>query len=42
MGVGKAGAAEIRHRVLLAPDDVIENPVTLVLQLFADPENIVI
>ena len=35
-------AAEVRHRVGLAPDDVVQDPVTEILQRAADPENIVV
>src|SRR3546814_6920193 len=37
-----AGALEIGHRVRLAPDDVVENPIPLVLKRCADAEDIVI
>ena len=42
MGVGEAGAAEVRHRVGLAPDDVVEDPEVRVLQQRADAEDVVI
>ena len=42
MRVGKALAAEVRHRVRLAPDDVVQDPIALVLQLGAHPEHVVI
>ena len=42
MGVGKAFAAKIRHRVGFAPDNVIENPETQVLKHRANAKNIVI
>ena len=42
VGVGEAAAAEIRHRVGLAPDDVVENPEAEVLQDRPDPENVVV
>src|SRR3546814_12018878 len=37
-----SGALEIGHRVRLAPDDVVENPIPLVLKRCADAEDIVI
>src|ERR1051325_2863524 len=42
MRVGKAATAEIRHRVGLAPDDVVEHPETEILQHRADTEDVVI
>ena len=42
MGVGEARAFEIGHRVGLAPDDIVQNPIAGVLHSSADPENIVI
>ncbi len=42
MGVGEAAAAEIRHRVGLAPDDVVEHPKAQILELGADPEDAVL
>ena len=42
VGIGEAAAAEIRHRIGLAPDDVIENPEAEVLHNGADAENIVV
>ena len=42
MRVGEAAAAEIRHRVGLAPDDVVEDPEAEVLQRRADAEDVVI
>src|SRR5213078_1138086 len=42
MRVGEAAAAEIRHRVGLAPDDVVEDPETEILQCRADPEDVVV
>ena len=42
MRVGKAPAAEIRHRVGLAPHHVVEDPEPLILQRRADAEDIVI
>ena len=40
--VGEAPAAEVRHRVGLAPDDVVEDPEVEVLQRRADPEDVVV
>ena len=40
--VGEAAATEIRHRISLAPDHVIEQPEALVLQRRADPKNVVV
>ena len=42
MRIGEAAAAEIRHRVGFAPDDVVENPEAEILQQRADAENVVI
>ena len=42
MGIGEAAAAEIRHRIGLAPDDVVENPEAEILQDGADAEDVVI
>ncbi len=42
MGVGEPLAAEIRHRVRFAPDDVVQHPVADVLHRGADPEDVVI
>ena len=42
MRVGEAPAAKIRHRVGLAPDDVVENPEAEILQDRADAEDVVI
>ena len=42
MRVGKALAAEIRHRVRLAPNHIIQDPIARILQGCADSENIVI
>ena len=40
--VGEALAAEIRHRVGLAPDDVVQDPEAQILQDRADAEDIVV
>src|SRR3982074_2957804 len=40
--VGEAAAAEIRHRVRLAPDHVVEDPEAEVLQDRADAEDVVV
>jgi hypothetical protein len=40
--VGEAPAAEVRHRVGLAPDDVVQHPEADVLQLGADAEDVVV
>src|SRR3546814_14950437 len=42
MRVGEARALEIGHRVRLAPDDVVEDPIIIVLERGADAEDIVI
>jgi hypothetical protein len=42
VGIGEAAAAEIRHRVGLAPHDVVENPEAEILHDRADAENVVI
>ena len=40
--VGEAAAAEIRHRIGFAPDDVVEDPEAEILQHGADAKNVVI
>ena len=40
--VGEATAAEVRHRVGLAPHDVVEEPEVEILQGRADPEDVVV
>ena len=42
MRIGEAAAAEIRHRVRFAPDDVIEDPEVEVLEDGADAEDVVV
>ncbi len=42
MRVGEPRAAEVRHRIRLDPNDVIEQPESEILQRRADPKNIVI
>jgi hypothetical protein len=42
VGVGEPGALEVRHRVGLAPDDVVQNPVAQVLDRDAQAEDVVI
>src|SRR3546814_7496504 len=42
MRVGEARALEIGHRVRLAPHDVVEDPIIIVLERGADAEDIVI
>ena len=42
MRIGKPPASEIRHRVRLAPNNIVQNPEIEILQQFANPENIVI
>ena len=42
MRIGEAAAAEIRHRVGFAPDDVVEDPEAEVLKDRADAEDIVV
>ena len=42
MRVGEARAAEVRHRVRLAPDDVVEDPEVGVLEQRADAVDVVI
>ena len=40
--IGEAAAAEIRHRVGFAPDDVVEDPEAEILEHRTDAENIVV
>ena len=42
VGVGETAAAEIRHRVGFAPDDVVEDPEAEILQDRADAEDVVV
>src|SRR3546814_5431671 len=42
MRVGEARALEIGHRIGLAPDDVVQDPESLVLQLRADTKDVVV
>ena len=42
MRIGEAAAAEIRHRIGFAPDDVVEDPEAEVLEHRADAEDVVI
>jgi len=42
MRVGEAASAEVRHRVGLAPNDVVQHPETKFLQDCADAEDVVI
>ena len=42
MRVGEAPAAKIRHRIGLAPDDVVQDPKAQILKNPADAENVVI
>src|SRR5258708_32768150 len=42
VGISEAAAAEIRHWIGLAPDDVVENPEAQILHNRADAENIVV
>ena len=42
MGVGKAFAAEIRHRVGFAPDNIVQQPEPRILHRGSDAENVVI
>ena len=42
VGIGEAPAAEVRHRVGLAPDDVVEDPEAEVLEDGADAEDVVV
>ncbi len=42
MGIGQTLATEIRHRVRLAPNHVVEDPEALVLKFGAHAENVVI
>jgi len=42
MRIGEAPAAEIRHRIDLAPDHVIEEPEAKILEQRADAEDVVI
>src|SRR3546814_9050262 len=41
VGVGEAPAAEVRHRVGLAPDDLVQNPVVQILERGADAVDVV-
>ena len=42
MRIGKAFATEIRHRVRLAPDHIIEDPIALVLKSGTNAEYVVV
>ena len=42
MRIGEAPSAKIRHRVGLAPDDIVQHPVAEILERRADAEDIVI
>ncbi len=42
VGVGEAAAAEVRHRIGFAPDDVVQDPEAEILQDGADAEDVVI
>ena len=42
VGVGEATSTKIRHRIGLAPDDIVENPEAEVLHDRADAENVVV
>ena len=42
MRIGEAAAAEIRHRIGLAPDDIVENPEAEVLHDRTDAKNVVV
>ncbi len=42
MGIGEPAAAKVRHRVRLAPDDVVQHPESEVLQRRADAEDVVV
>ncbi len=42
MGIGKTGAAEVGHRVGLAPDDVVQNPEVRILQQRPDAVDVMI
>ena len=42
MSVGKAAAPEIWHRIGFTPDNVIQHPESDILNLFPNPENIMI
>ncbi len=42
MGIGEPTAAEVRHWIGLAPNDVVQNPEAEILQDRADAENVVI
>src|SRR5438309_2886495 len=42
MGVGEAGPAEVRHRVRLAPDNIVQNPEVGVLEQRSDAVDVVI
>jgi hypothetical protein len=42
MGIGQTLAAKVRHRVGFAPDDIVQDPKTLILQRGPDPKEVVI
>src|SRR3954465_15949936 len=42
MGIGEARAAKVRHRVRLAPDDVVEDPEVGVLEQRSNAVDVVI
>ena len=42
VGVGEAAASEVRHRVGLAPNHVVQDPKTQILQRRANPKDVVI
>ena len=42
VGIGEALAAEVRHRIGLAPDDIVEDPEVEILQAGADAEDVVV
>src|SRR5947199_10761931 len=42
MGVGEAPTTEVRHRIELAPDDIVQDPEALVLEEGTYPEDIVV
>ena len=42
MRIGEAAAAKIRHRIGLAPDNIVQDPKAEILKDRPDPENIVV
>ncbi len=40
--IGETRAAKVRHRIGLAPDDVVQDPVAQILHRHADPEDVMV